>query len=80
VGATATASAVDPDPRPAKFRDTPGERGYSSEASETLWGIPRRSEGQPFGTGQVLSGTQNCRLSRPEKPASSYMLVSQFFG
>jgi len=75
VGASATASAVDPDPRAEGFRDTPGDGGYSSEASETLWEIPRAPEGQPLGTGQKPSGAQNGRLSRPEKPGSSHVLV-----
>ena len=75
MGASATASGVDPDPRAEGFRDTPGDGGYSSGASETLWEISRTPEGQPLGTGQALSGAQNGRLSRPEKTGSSYVLV-----
>jgi hypothetical protein len=37
LGACAAASAVDPDPRPAGFRDTPGGRRHPGEAPETLW-------------------------------------------
>ena len=49
-------------------------------ASETLREIPWTPEGQPLGTGQASSGAQNGHLSRSEKPGSSYVLVSQFFG
>jgi hypothetical protein len=67
VGATATAPTADPDPRPQEFRDTPGERGHSSGASETVREVPRASERQPHGAGQTSSGAQNCRLSKPVK-------------
>ena len=77
VGATATASAANPDPRPPKFRAASGNRGHSSEATETLRKVSRASAGQPLGAGQTSSGAQNGRLSRPEKPGSSYVLVSR---
>jgi hypothetical protein len=51
VGAIATASAADLDPRVKEFCDTPGDGGYTSGASETLWEIPRTPEGQPLGAG-----------------------------
>ena len=80
VGATATASAADADPCAPKFCDTPGDGGHSSGASETLRQVSRAPEGQPLGTGQTSSGSQDSRLSESEKPESSYVLVSQFFG
>jgi hypothetical protein len=64
VGAIATAPAADPDPRVEEFCDTPGDGGYTSGASETLWEIPRTPEGQPLGAGQALSGAQESRLNR----------------
>jgi hypothetical protein len=65
VGASATASAVDPDPRAEGFRDTPGGGRHPCEGTETLWEIPRAPEGQPLGTGQTPSGAQNGRLTPP---------------
>jgi hypothetical protein len=63
VGATATAPAADPDPRVEEFRDTPSERGHSSEASETVRQVSRASQRQPHGPSQTPSGAQNRRLS-----------------
>jgi hypothetical protein len=42
--------------------------------------VSRAPERQPLGTGQTSSGSQECRLSESEKPESSYVLVSRFFG
>src|SRR5215204_690607 len=64
VGAIATVPAADPDPRAEEFCDTPGDGGYTSGASETLWEISRTPEGQPHGAGQALCGAQESRLNR----------------
>src|SRR5918995_6986191 len=80
VGATATAPAADPDPRVEEFRDTPGERGHSSGASETVRQVPRASERQSHRAGPTPSGAQNCRLSKPPKLGLRLMLGSEVLG
>ena len=80
MGATATIPAADSDPRVEEFRDTPGERGHSSGASETVRQVSRASERQPHEAGQTPSGTQNRRLSTSLKLGLRCMLVSAILG
>src|SRR5215207_7742566 len=65
VGTAATASAVDPDPRPPRFRDTPSGGRHPGEGTETLREISRAPEGQQLGASQAPSGAQNGRLTQP---------------
>ena len=74
-GASATASAVDPDPRPAGFRGSLGGRGHLGEAPETLREVTRAPEGQPLWAGQASPGAQNGCLSKPKRSGSGYVLV-----
>jgi hypothetical protein len=80
LAASATAPAVDPDPRPAGFRDSLGARGHSGSAAETLREVSRAPEGQPHGSGQASPGTQNGRLSKPKRSESGYVLVFVVLG
>jgi hypothetical protein len=79
-GASATASAVDPDARAAGLRDTPGGSGYPGEAPETLREVSRAPEGQPHRAGQASPGAQNGRLSKPKMSGSGCVLVSAVLG
>ena len=80
LGASATASAVDPDPRPAGFRDSLGGRGHPGEAPETLREVSGAPEGQPLWAGQASPGAQNGRLSKPKRFGSGYVLVFAVLG